>query len=748
MNLQNLYIFQAFTASIISAALAVYMIPRWNALSARALMLLMISVSLWAFGYGMEFKSVGLEAKLSWVRAEYLGAAWTGALFFLFATTLTGKIAWLKSGRVILFLIPPALTILAVYTNAHHQLIWSRAWIEHSGPVPTMAYQRGPGFWLFVAYSYGLLIAATVDLFHGYLFTRQIEGRHFWVVLTGVLAPWVSNIVYLAGIDPLRSIDLTPVAFTVSGLAFFWGTVRHQMLELIPIARDTVIESMQDAVIVLDMRNRIIDLNSAARRLLPSTSSPPEGKYLHNLFPELHRLAERSLANPLEVVVLTLPKGSETGFWRLRQSPLYSSGKRPSGWLIVLQDITEQKNSETALRESEEKFRSISASALDAIIMIDPDGRISFWNRAAEKIFGYEAKEIMGSDLHRQLAPESALSKFQHPFDVFQQSGKGPLLGKTIEIDCRRKDGSIFPAELSLSPLMLDGRWHAVGILRDIAERKKTQEYLIQSEKMISLGGLAAGMAHEINNPLAGILASIQVMRMRMLSDSPDNKQAAEASGIRLEGLWDYMRRRKIIDKIEAVDQSCQRAAVIVRNMLNFARKSDTVLSEHDLAVLLDQTIDLAKNDFKFSGNRDFQKIQIERNYFDDMPKVSCDAGQIQQVIFNILKNGAQAMWEQEDKSLEPKFRLTLDCHDKWARIIIADNGPGMPETVRKRIFEPFYTTKPTGSGTGLGLSIAYFIITENHSGRLTVEPSPGRGTVFTIRLPLTLRPPSPETDE
>jgi len=747
MDLHSLYIFQDFAAAAISAALAIYLVPRWSAPSARALLLLMASVAFWSFSYGLEFKSAGLEAKLFWVRVEYLGAAWVGVLYFQFAMALIGKEAWLKGARrgTILFL--PALTILAVFTNPYHQLMWSRVWIDYSGPVTALVYQRGIGFWFFVAYSYGLVLAGTVSVFHSYLFARKTESRHFWVVLIGVLAPWASNIVYLAGFEPLRHIDLTPAAFTVSGLAFFWGTVRHQMLELIPIARDTVIESMQDAVIVLDMRNRIIDLNTAARKLLPDGVTDPIGQYLPVFFPELYVRVEQGRDNKLKDVFLTLPKETTTGFWQLRQSALYSSGKRPSGRLIVLQDITEQKNSEAALRESEEKFRSISASALDAIIMIDPDGRISFWNRAAEKIFGYRAEEVMGKDLHRQLAPESALSEYREAFAVFRQSGKGSLMGKTIEIECRHKNGSLFPAELSLSPLLMDGQWHAVGILRDIAERKKTQEYLVQSEKMISLGGLAAGMAHEINNPLAGILASVQVMRMRMLNDSPDNKQAAEASGIRLEGLWDYMRRRKLTDKIEAIDQSCQRAAVIVRNMLNFARKSDTVLSRHDLAALLDQTIDLAKNDFQLSGKRDFQKIQIERSYLDGMPSVFCDAGQLQQVVFNILKNGAQAMWEQGAGSLKPKFRLTLDHQDEWARIIIADNGPGIPEAVRKRIFEPFYTTKPTGSGTGLGLSIAYFIITENHSGKLTVDSSPGRGTVFTIRLPLNPKSPSPSRE-
>ncbi|BBO86324.1 hypothetical protein DSCO28_68900 [Desulfosarcina ovata subsp. sediminis] len=736
IDLQTLFMQHTFVAAVICLALIVYLIPRRQTPSSRELILLLAAVAVWSFCYGMELRVSGLTAKLTWVRREYLGAAWVGLLFFRFAMVLSGRTAWLSGLRGGSLIVVPVLIVIAVYTNDHHHLIWSHAWIETDSALPSLAYQRGGGFLFHIAFAYTLLLISTFILFHTFTGSGQLERKNLIILMIGLAAPWVSNVLHLIEIDPFRHVDPTPFAFSISGFSFFWGIIRYQILELIPIARDAVIESMQDAVFVLNPQGIVIDLNTTARQLIGTATVPLVGKPLKALSPDLWALADPHRSPSAESTEINIDKDGILRLWRMRRSLLYGAGQKPAGWLITLQDITDQRHNEKALRESEEKFRSISASALDGIIMIDPKGRVCFWNHAAEQIFGYRAEEILGKDLHTQLAPEQFHTAYLKAFALFQQTGNGRLLGKTIEIECRHKDGYNFSAELSLAPLKLNDQWHAVGIVRDVSERKKTQEFLIQSEKMLSIGGLAAGMAHEINNPLAGILSNVQMIRMRLAGDLPANRGEAAACGLDLAHLKTYIDRRGILEMITATEQSCQRAADIVRNMLDFSRKSDTDLTDHDLAKLLDQTVALANNDFRLNNRYDFRRIEIHRDYASRMPTVRCDKNQIQQVLLNILKNGAQAMWAMTDANRRPRFTLRVYAEPPYGCIAIADNGPGIPEEIRKRIFEPFYTTKPIGSGTGLGLSVAYFIVNEKHGGVLSVDSAPDHGTTFTVKLP------------
>jgi signal transduction histidine kinase len=179
---------------------------------------------------------------------------------------------------------------------------------------------------------------------------------------------------------------------------------------------------------------------------------------------------------------------------------------------------------------------------------------------------------------------------------------------------------------------------------------------------------------------------------------------------------------------------SGMRAARIVENMLSFSRKNSLSVAEVDIPALLERTLELAANDYDLKKKYDFRKIRIEREYAPDLPLVLCEESKIQQVFFNLIRNGAQAMASLDRP---PCFTLRVMGGNGEVRIEIEDNGPGMSEDLRKRIFEPFFTTKRVGEGTGLGLSVSYFLIVENHGGRIEVESTPGKGSVFIIHLPL-----------
>jgi signal transduction histidine kinase len=197
-----------------------------------------------------------------------------------------------------------------------------------------------------------------------------------------------------------------------------------------------------------------------------------------------------------------------------------------------------------------------------------------------------------------------------------------------------------------------------------------------------------------------------------------------------------YMEKREILPRLEMINKTGSLAAEIVRNMLGFARISDSITEPHDLAGILRKTIALARSDYNLKKQYDFKLIDIVEA-FDPVPQVCCDRNKLQQVFLNLLKNGAEAMFESKQVPFAPRFILRLYQEPGKACIEIEDNGPGLDEETRKRVFEPFFTTKPVGVGTGLGLSVSYFIIVNDHKGEMRVESMPGCGTRFIIRLPM-----------
>jgi signal transduction histidine kinase len=263
---------------------------------------------------------------------------------------------------------------------------------------------------------------------------------------------------------------------------------------------------------------------------------------------------------------------------------------------------------------------------------------------------------------------------------------------------------------------------------------------MVQTEKMMSVGGLAAGMAHEINNPLSGVLQSSQNLQRRLSPDLEVNRRTAEALGVDLQLVYRYLEERGILEFVESIQQSASRASRIVADMLAFSRSTTTEFLPERIDEILDTVLRLAASDYDLKKKYDFRQIEIVRDFDPQLESVVCDHTEIEQVFLNLVKNAAQAMGHSNSP---PPHRITLRTRrdGEYARIEVEDNGPGMDEQTRRRVFEPFFTTKAVGVGTGLGLSVSYFMITEQHKGTIDVTSTPGEGTCFTVRLPFHHKP-------
>jgi len=259
---------------------------------------------------------------------------------------------------------------------------------------------------------------------------------------------------------------------------------------------------------------------------------------------------------------------------------------------------------------------------------------------------------------------------------------------------------------------------------------------MIQTEKMTSIGKLAAGMAHELNNPLGAILQNAQIVQRRLSPELESNRKPAEEAGIDLHRLQPYLQKRQVLASLNGIQEAAIKAARIIANMLQFSRKSESQKAPAQLTEVLEEALELAGKTYSANRKHDFRNIRIVRDFETDLPLVLCNKMEIEQVVLNLLINAAHVLALKTPA--EPgQLTLRLATEPTQIRLEIEDNGPGMAETTRKRIFEPFFTTKPAGEGTGLGLSVSYMIITQNHQGTIEVESEVGKGTRFIIRLPL-----------
>jgi PAS domain S-box-containing protein len=369
-------------------------------------------------------------------------------------------------------------------------------------------------------------------------------------------------------------------------------------------------------------------------------------------------------------------------------------------------EIVERKRAEEEIRASEAKYQDLYHNAPDMFASVDArTGTIQQCNRTLAASLGYPEEEVIGRhivDLHESECGESVR-------EVFETAARASEVRDT-ELRLRRKAGGTIDVSLNVSTLRdAEGRVvHYRAVWRDVTERKRAEAalrereaQLRQASKLAAVGQLAAGVAHEVNNPLAVIMGQAELLAQT----SPD----PNVSG----------RVRKILAHAD-------RAARIIQELQNFARPKPPKQTVFGLPEIVHRVVDLRRHTLEVSG------IGVHVEIPPGLPPVQGDPGQLEQVVLNLLLNAEQAVASRNDQKA---ITIRLAGGNDRVRLTVADTGPGIPPDVLPRIFEPFFTTKPVGQGTGLGLSICYSIV-EAHKGRIWVEGSPGHGATFIIELP------------
>lgn len=373
----------------------------------------------------------------------------------------------------------------------------------------------------------------------------------------------------------------------------------------------------------------------------------------------------------------------------------------------------ERQRAEEALRKSQDLKSSIIQSALDCIIVMDHQGLILEFNPAAEHTFGYTRVAALGKPLVDLLIPPSLREHYRRGLALYLATGEGLVLGKRVEITAMRADGTEFPAELSMTPMDVEGQPIFTAFLQDLSEQKQLEELVRQVQKMESVGRLAGGIVHDFNNILT-VIGSYSEMLMERGALGRDDRRA-----------------------IEQIAQAVRRASSLTTQLLAFSRRQMV----QPILLNLNEVVSVIKSMLCRLIGAD---IVLSTELASSLGQVRADPNQLEQVLLNLAVNARDAMPQGGRLTIETG---NVELDEAYVRqhpgaragshvmLAVRDSGIGMDAATQARIFEPFFTTKGEGRGTGLGLSIVYGIIKQS-GGYITVDSEPGHGTTFTIYLP------------
>jgi PAS domain S-box-containing protein len=703
-----------FIAAAISGVLAWYTWRNRRTAGAPALAALLLILFQWGLCYTLELAATDLDTKIFWDNITFIGVVSTPIAWLVFALEYTGRKTWINRRRLVLLSILPLITILIVFTNRSHGLFRASQRLAAEGGFILLQTENGVWLWVHAAYSYILIMIGLVLVIRALLrWPAAYRGQMIWILFATV-TPLIANAITIFQILPIL-IDLTPFAFTVTGIGMAYALFRHRLLDIAPLARDVVIDGMKDGMIVLDAARRIVDMNPTAKGLLGlSAESDLIGRPMRELLSQWpHLILNYRYVYEAEDEI-TVGEGEAQRWFELNLSTLRDENRLMIGQVITIRDITSRKRAEIRLHENEAQFRQMVEYANDLIYRVDTNGCISYANPAVLRVLGYEEKDVLGKHYLQLAVPElrhkikrtyerqfvSNTPNTYHEFPALATDGREIWFGQNVQL--------IFEGEKVVG---------FQALARDITAIKQAQEALrlardqaLEASQAKSL--LLSKVSHELRTPLGGILGYGELLRDSTFGELSSGQQKA----------------------VLEIVQSANYLTNMVNELLDEAQLSANTATLQDKPFSPGTLLLQASSGMEVLAAK--KGLQFNTSVDGNVPaEIVGDERRLRQIMINLMGNAIKFT-----RQGSVNVHLLRPTAEHWA-IRVQDTGVGIPREAQGYIFEPFRQVDSAitrdNRGVGLGLSITKQLV-ELMGGRIIVESELGKGSIFTVFLPIS----------
>jgi PAS domain S-box-containing protein len=719
MDPRVIYCTPFFVAAMLIFTVALVTYRRRRARGAWYLIFVCLAASFWAASEGMLYLGLGIESNILITKLQYLGIVSLPPLALLFGISIFGFESWITRTRLFILFIIALLIIILVWTNPIHELVFTNYYTINSGPFPMLGLKHGPLWWMIILYHYSLTAGLSLVVLFEVLSSNSLHRTQAGIILMAITVVWVFNAIYVSGNSPVPNIDISSLAFTLVAASMAWGFSRYRLLDILPIARAEIFRGLDDAILVIDEKDRIIDINPAAEALFGIGVSEAIGQETFRVFgdhTQLHRL--RGKVNQTEVRLVT--EGRER-VYSIHESVLKDKRGIILGQVMALRNITDRKHAEEELKKNEARYRGLVEKSFDGIF-VQRGSNIIFTNQRLNEMLGYKEGELLDLDHWLVYHPDYR--------DITQERAQARMRGEPTEsqyeVKLQRKDGSWFYGEISARVISFEDEPGIQVWVKDISDRKyaeeeraKLESQLQKARKMEAIGILAGGVAHDLNNVLSGIVSYPELLLMDLQKDSPLRKP------------------------LITIKNSGEKAAVIVQDLLTLARRG-VVVNE---VVNLNHIISEYLKSPEYKKLKSFHpNVDMNPNLEKDLLNIKGSAVHLSKTVMNLISNAAEAMSAGGKISISTQNQYIdrpVKGYDHVAEgdyviVTVSDTGTGISEDDLSRIFEPFYTKKVMGrSGTGLGMAVVWGTV-KDHNGYIDVQSARLKGTTFTLYFPVT----------